>query len=373
MHQANLSTFKLLKAQGEEATKYLQGQLAIDMINLADNSSSMGFLADHTGKVFSIFRLFKINTQLVYLLVYGQDNFDELFTRLKKFAVFNKVTFSQVEDFYLSTFLVASNNDHKQILLSSEVVQQVQSFLTLQDFKTSLEQGLEYNYNYVDSIEPQALSITPYQENQSLLVTGNNTSLLITLSNKEQHQQALAQTQTDNELLVPCNLDVFLAIASLDNNIYHLSSNIKGQHLAYALGFEHVEAAINYKKGCYQGQEGIARARYRGNYTYGSQTFTYVLNKQELDAFAQEHELILKAMLAENKYKVTGEIANINVLCNKDGNSGILVANSVITKKLPAQNFPYELDIKNTQSQQVSEHMILNPVYLTKRIVKTDS
>ncbi|MFM8454724.1 MAG: tRNA-modifying protein YgfZ [Gammaproteobacteria bacterium] len=51
----------------------------------------------------------------------------------------------------------------------------------------------------------------------------------------------------------------------MQNKIPEVFPQTSGKFLPHDLGLVNLEAAINFKKGCYRGQEIIARMQYRGN------------------------------------------------------------------------------------------------------------
>lgn len=94
-HKAAISTWGVLKISGDNAKKFLQGQLTCNM----DVLSPQGQLAAHCnpqGRVISLFYIFEIEND--YYLCMPKNLIEIAHNALKKYAVFFKVHLEEVSD-----------------------------------------------------------------------------------------------------------------------------------------------------------------------------------------------------------------------------------------------------------------------------------
>lgn len=82
----------LLKVQGPEAKKFLQGQLTCDLDLLSPHKQTLGAHCNPQGRVISLFRLYQ--TDEAYYLCMRKDMLPIAFSQLKKYALFYKATMS---------------------------------------------------------------------------------------------------------------------------------------------------------------------------------------------------------------------------------------------------------------------------------------
>lgn len=123
-------------------------------------------------------------------------------------------------------------------------------------------------------------------------------------------QPTLTLPLTDGRRLLLCDHALFLRekyedlalwqIACLKMGVPYLNSETIDQFIPQALGLEKMEDCLSFTKGCYLGQEMIARAKYRG------------INKQTLALFTVETAEPLEGqsleMQLEDHWRTTGTI-----------------------------------------------------------------
>lgn len=204
-----LQELAVIKVDGEEAIKYLNGQVTCDVNSLAAGQSSLGAHCTPKGKVLAIFHLFK--TEDALWLVYPKSLVTKQLAELKKYAVFSKVTISDVSQEYSAYGLTAAGDaihqftttqtDSSQTVASVEISSDRVLFIALASAKFSLPVTTEGSANWF------ALDILSGQPN--------------------------------------------------------LNAGIQDQFIPQAFNL-HALDGISFTKGCYTGQEIVARARYRG-------------------------------------------------------------------------------------------------------------
>lgn len=276
----------LISFIGQDANKFLQGQIPVNLETLEDNHSTFSCLSVHSGKVIATYRLLKIDNQKIYFLVFGQEQVDKILTHLKKFAIFSKVKIEQ--DASATISFVPSTNREVGLLNTTDG---------------------EIRDNFLPNIQ--------------LIINFNQTNTF----------------ETINSLQV-------VELATTYGYVYNLRSELVDQYLPQAFAIDSLEQAISFKKGCYQGQEGIARAKYRGTNPYLFQQFIVdpsVLN--ELNSYK------LVALL-DDKQKPTGTIIDAAVIGELATNycsefKGQAVLSAIISKKLAANEYTYALAKEN--------------------------
>lgn len=236
MSNTSVDTY-CFRISGPDATKFLQGQLPVDLTSNRQDACLLSVACKPNGKVFAIYALHQSteDDQDVYSFIVLGAQAQALHSHLKKFSVFSKVTFSDLEQVKLDPNQTALN---PTCFWASATLAQAQ-------------QGMA---------QYAALLAVPTSE-QSQSTTG----------------QAV---------------------------VFYLKPELAEQFLPQALGFGFDDEAISFKKGCYQGQEGVARAKYRGTNPQVWRTFTA---SQPVPALTPTSEAKLAVKLGDN-WKTTGTL-----------------------------------------------------------------
>lgn len=87
-----MTTYKQILAIGQEAAKFLQGQLSCDITQVTDTQPSLGAYCNIKGKVQAILRLQQLTDG--YSLVLPADLSAQVRAELQKYAIFSKVKIS---------------------------------------------------------------------------------------------------------------------------------------------------------------------------------------------------------------------------------------------------------------------------------------
>ncbi|WP_101775204.1 YgfZ/GcvT domain-containing protein [Pasteurella oralis] len=237
----DLQQYTLIEIKGEDAEKFLQGQLTCDVSQLAEGDSTLAAHCDPKGKVTSLFRLIRTEAQHFCLLIKKQLLLTTL-EQLKKYAVFSKVTFTEL-------------NWHIIGLAGQQLI------------------------NACDEIQAQIRIHLNSQQPRLLLL--HPTSLDITTN----------ATHSVWDLL------------DIQDGIPMLSTVTQGEFIPQALNLQCLENTISFQKGCYIGQEIVARAKYRG--ANKRAMFTFVGNSQDTPELNSEIEMQL-----DTHWRKTGAIIN---------------------------------------------------------------
>ena len=92
----DLSHYSLIRVFGEEAENFLQNQFCNDVRNISDTQSQLNAYCNPKGRVLAFFRLFQTNNQ--YYLRLPQAMFADTQNRLQMFVMMSKVTLEDASD-----------------------------------------------------------------------------------------------------------------------------------------------------------------------------------------------------------------------------------------------------------------------------------
>lgn len=219
-----LDDWALATLTGADAEKYLQGQVTADVAQLTEHQHLLAAHCDPKGKMWSNLRLFR--RQDGFALIERRSLRDAQLTELKKYAVFSKVT-------------IAPDDEH--VLLG------VAGFQASAALKNLFSELPDAEKQVVSEGETSILWFEHPAE-RFLLVTDAATAERVTEALRGEAQ--LNNSQQWLALDIEAGLPVIDAVNSAQ--FIPQATNIQ------ALG------GISFKKGCYTGQEMVARAKFRG-------------------------------------------------------------------------------------------------------------
>lgn len=215
-----LPAFQLVTIAGEDRQKFLQGQLTCDVSQLNDNHWLRGAHCDAKGRMWGTAVLWQQAEQIFWLAF--RDELHASMAQLKKYAVFSKVTFSDAQQDY-AVFGIGGTDS------------------------AALLAQLGYP---VLSAGQQAAVPSGY-----LLALAADHFVLVLA---HQAAQALLASQAAH-LAAPTR---WLA-QQVAHGIPFLEQALIGEYIPQQLNLQALDA-ISFSKGCYMGQEMVARTKYRG-------------------------------------------------------------------------------------------------------------
>ncbi|MFX2607268.1 tRNA-modifying protein YgfZ [Enterobacter mori] len=219
-----LDDWALATLTGADAEKYLQGQVTADVAQLTEHQHLLAAHCDPKGKMWSNLRLFR--RQDGFALIERRSLRDAQLTELKKYAVFSKVT-------------IAPDDEH--VLLG---VAGFQARAALNNLFSELPDAEKQ----VVSEGETSILWFEHPAERFLLVTDVATAERVTDAMRGE-----AQLNNSQQWLA-LNIEAGLPVIDVVNSAQFIpqATNIQ------ALG------GISFKKGCYTGQEMVARAKFRG-------------------------------------------------------------------------------------------------------------
>lgn len=219
-----LDDWALATITGADSEKYLQGQVTADVSTLAANQHLLAAHCDSKGKMWSNMRLFHDKEGFAWLL--RRSVRETQLRELKKYAVFSKVT-------------IAAGDD--RVLLG---VAGFQARAALANLFTTLPES----ENQVVQEGETTLLWFAHPAERFLLVTDAATAEMVT-------EKLRGEAQLNNsQQWLALNIEAGLPVIDEANVAQFIPQATNLQ----ALG------GISFKKGCYTGQEMVARAKFRG-------------------------------------------------------------------------------------------------------------
>ncbi|TPH16558.1 tRNA-modifying protein YgfZ [Litorilituus lipolyticus] len=218
----SLDNYSAISLSGEEQTKYLQGQVTCDATQTTDNSLQIGAHCDAKGKVFSVFRL--INRLSTHLLLQPKDSLEVSLKELKKFGVFSKVTIEATDHL---AFMALVGSDASELLS--------QHFPQIPD---SLNQVVQHN-------------------STTLVYLSSNQGCYLILDEKQSIATLAAQFQ------LPIYHNAVWNLLEINQGFPLLSKEALNHYVPQMLNLQALNG-ISFTKGCYLGQETVARMQYLG-------------------------------------------------------------------------------------------------------------
>jgi folate-binding protein YgfZ len=219
-----LDDIALLAVIGPDAGKFLQGQLSCDINSNNPQHATPGSHCNPQGRMLSNFRVINPAQQYYYLAMQA-DLADIAQKSLQKYIVFSKATLTKTED-YTSIGI----NGPK----ASEIIKDI-------------------------------FGDCPQQLNDAI-TTENGT--IVQIDNDSQTFEIYLKASAEKELIAlltkakACEKRHWNA-ARIRHGIWYINGEQSGEHIPLVIGLDKIEG-ISYKKGCYTGQEIIARMHYRG-------------------------------------------------------------------------------------------------------------
>lgn len=301
----SLDSYSAISLIGEEQTKYLQGQVTCDVNSSNDNNLLIGAHCNAKGKVFSVFRL--INRNSAHLLIQPKASIDDSITELKKFGVFAKVDITLTNE--LSFFALVGE----------------QATTILQD-----------KFNQVPD------SLTP--------VVQSNTTTLVYVAGKQARYLLIDESSVLESIIATFDQQIYHSsvwnLLEINEGFPQLSSKCIGEYVPQMLNLQAIHG-ISFTKGCYLGQETVARMQYLGK------------NKRALyslrTSLAQPLEIddVIEKQLGEN-WRKAGDIITsyqadngecyLQAVLNSDlDNSTALRIKSQPESSIKVQSLPYSL------------------------------
>lgn len=299
---AHLPSWGAITMFGDDQTSYLQGQVTCDVAALGTQQASLGAHCDPKGKVWSIFRLFHHNGG--YALFQPLSGIETELKEIKKYAIFSKVTIEQSQDVALG-------------VMGAQAEQLIQTVTTdTEGDVRSIEGGT---------------AVKVSAQRWLLLLTADKAQRLMENFDGTLVTEAL-WTRFDIEEAVPM-----------------ITEHSQNTHIPQALNLQALHG-INFNKGCYTGQETVARAKFRGTNKRAmyivAGTFNTSLENAEpitMERAVGDNWRSASTLLAHYCFKDNNAIGLIVLPNNLEADTVLRIADQPDTR-WTIQPLPYSLD-----------------------------
>lgn len=220
----SLEEWALITLNGPDSVKYLQGQLTCDVSSLEADRFSFSGHCDAKGKMFSHLYVFHYQDGMAFIERHSVRN--NQLTELKKYAVFSKTTITADNE----AVLLGVAGSQAQVALGG-------FFASIPDKAHPLVHHQDTTLLFFNLPAPRFLLITTPAVRDAL----------------KHKLQGQAQLNDSRQWLA---LDIEAGYPVID-------SINSAQFIPQALNLQALDG-ISFNKGCYSGQEILARAKYRG-------------------------------------------------------------------------------------------------------------
>ncbi|MGC9385391.1 MAG: YgfZ/GcvT domain-containing protein [Hydrogenovibrio sp.] len=228
-----LATQALIKVSGEEAFSFLQGQLTNDLSSVTETRAQMSAYCEPQGKVLAVLLVFKHED--AYYLNFDGSLTESLLKRLTLYKMNAKVTLENLSSDWVH---IGYGGDFADVDIQRLVTTKIKALFEtkslemegLTDVIAVKRSGPYHTYSFFGPLEAMKALWTQLKANGE--ATNNLDWRLLQIVSG----QPSVNADTSNEFIAQ-----FLNLDKLD--------------------------AINFKKGCFPGQEVIARMHYRGKAT----------------------------------------------------------------------------------------------------------
>ncbi|MFK5892985.1 MAG: folate-binding protein [Pseudomonadota bacterium] len=220
----------LLEFTGEDAKTYLQGQLTNDINDISNEHSQLSGYCNPKGRLLALFHIFSINDKIY--LQFPVELLPKILKRMRMFVMMSKVTIKDVSEELINVGLAGNN--------ISEILKQ--QFDSLTDVNNSV-----LTKNGITLITISGINSDKTPRYQCLGSSDALISFCTELFSKDvflQDNDGWTQLDIQSGLprVVPNTVETFVPQML---NLHRLNG-------------------INFKKGCYTGQEIVARMHYLG-------------------------------------------------------------------------------------------------------------
>lgn len=250
----HLSSWGAIQIIGSDAKSYLQGQITCNVVTLEAEQVSFSAHCDAKGKVWSVFRIFHHNGG--YAMFQPQSAIEAELRELKKYAIFSKAEITESGDIALG-------------IMGLQAQSWIDAHTQSQGDVRKIEGG-------------SAIKID--EQRWLLLVNVEQAQELINSINAEKVNEALwTRFEIEHAFPVVTNAE-------------------QAEHIPQAINVQALNG-VSFNKGCYTGQETVARAKYRGT----NKRAMYIVKGSIDSSLEIQQPIQLERSVGEN-WRATGQL-----------------------------------------------------------------
>lgn len=230
--QCVLANKAVIQLSGEDRHKFLQGQITADISTLNVGESGLGCICSAKGKTWAILHIFVEASR--YLLVTDSGCVENLLRELNKYAVFSKVEIQDISAGY-----------HLSGLIADTFPPTVARALSQSEPNLSLPNTHWQSAQFIQGDTTTWITAYTVAKNRFLVVTPKNSAPAQAIS-------ALPQCPS-------AHWDAL----QIQSGIPQLGPEQSEEYVPQMMNLQALNA-ISFTKGCYMGQEVVARTKYLG-------------------------------------------------------------------------------------------------------------
>lgn len=258
-----LTSCGLIRITGEASEKFLQGQLTCDVREVTSQQSCLGAHCDPKGRVQFLFRLFKWQEHYYFFL--DKNFIPHALQLLQKYAVFSKVKLEDV--------------------------------------------SAEYEYfGFLDAKNAELKNISPELPKEDNAVVSSENFLFTRFSGNPERFLLISEAKTKLVESYSSELNSWY-LAEIQAGIPAIDLSTAGEFTPHDLNLPQL-GAVSFNKGCYTGQEIVARMQYLGKLKnhlyeicYCAQEVLPSGTKIKTDAEQEIGKLVCTALKENNNYQ----------------------------------------------------------------------
>ena len=304
----DLSELGLIKASGEDVQNFLHGQFTNDLNQVTPNISQLSSYCNPKGRILSIFRIFMQDDD--YFLLMRRDVIEPVLKKLTMFKLMAKVELTDVSD-ELVLFGIAGPDSYSLLK--------------------------EKNFPVPDEIDQSI------QESETTIIrTPSENSRLLFISNPEK-AATIWKSLLDN--LIPSTSNVW-NLHDIHSGVAQVTAETSEAFIPQMVNLELI-GGVNFQKGCYPGQEIVARTHYLGKpnrrmYRISIDTITEPLPGTNIFSTKDGEQPVGKIVNSKISSNDTSDA--LAVLRTAKENDNELHLDSLTGPKITIQKLPYSLE-----------------------------
>ena len=310
----NLRHLVCYQVDGEDATTFLQGQFSNDITAVTSSNGQISSYCTPKGRMLAIFYICKRDDS--YFLITSKDIAEEVMKRLQMYVMRSKVSIKFLDD---SLLMGVCGNNHAEILTT----------LKLSTTKS------HYQVNANESL----IAMNIPSANPRYLIIGNPSTA-----------QQLKNLDISNVNIFD---ELYWQWLDIQSGIPSVTSNVQEAFVPQMANMELIDG-VSFSKGCYPGQEIVARLHYLGN--ANRRMFRLSVEQNEPinigdDIYTQGSEQPIGkfiSVISENEKKYTG-LAVLRIEAVKKNQLAIGSASGNSAQIMP---LPYDVPIELKEKQK---------------------
>ena len=221
----DLSHLGLIKACGEDTQNFLHSQFTNDLKQVSNTTSQLSSYCNPKGRILSIFRIFKRDDD--FFLLMRKDVIEATLQKLTMFKLMAKVELTDVSDNYVIYGVAGPESD--SVLTANKI-----------NFPENTDQSLQDNKS-------------------SIIRVASESSRLLFICETE---QAISTWKALSEKTIQTNAKVW-QLHDIQSGIPQVTAETSEAFIPQMVNLELIDG-VNFQKGCYPGQEIVARTHYLG-------------------------------------------------------------------------------------------------------------